>query len=233
MRRRAVEGDLAQGAVGRVDQADQPLNEFLERGDLHEGSLYRIMLLGVLSAWDQQLLVFINVHLHHPWGMTVMAVLTELGHYWIVLPAGAAAGIVRWRQAASGPPETRRQIRRDVLAGWAGVLAALFLSGFLKRLVRRPRPLSLVPGLFVAPSTIIGSSYPSGHTTGAFALATALSVWWPQRWWVWWSLAAVVAFSRMYLGLHYPSDCIGGALVGSLAVAVAMRGARWWMARAR
>ena len=191
------------------------------------------MLCGVLSAWDQQLLIFINVHLHHPWVMTMMAVLTELGHYWVALPVAAASGIVRWRQAALERPEARRQIRRDVLAGWVGILAALFLGGSLKRLVRRPRPLSLVPGLFVTPSAVIGSSYPSGHTIGAFALAAALSVWWPRRWWVWWSLAVVVAFSRMYLGLHYPSDCLGGALLGSTAVVAALRGGRWWVARSR
>jgi undecaprenyl-diphosphatase len=59
-------------------------------------------------------------------------------------------------------------------------------------------------------------SFPSGHTSSAFALATSLSLTYP-KWYVIassYTWAGTVAFSRMDLGVHYPSDILAGALVG-------------------
>lgn len=61
------------------------------------------------------------------------------------------------------------------------------------------------------------SSFPSGHTTAAFATATTLTMLKP-RWYVIipaYGYAGMVAYSRMHLGMHYPSDVLMGALIGS------------------
>jgi len=94
------------------------------------------------------------------------------------------------------------------------VSAAVSLS--LKYAVNRPRPYVKYPELenFAVKTT---PSFPSGHTSNAFALATSMTLAFP-RWYVaapaliW---AGAVGYSRMHLGVHYPSDVAMGALVGS------------------
>ena len=154
----------------------------------------------MFSTWDTRLLLTINVSLHHPTAMAWMRAWTWLGDYRVVLAATALG--VWWR------------CRRELVAGGIGVALAVAATEILKQVVHRPRPVDLVPGLFVA-HHVGNPSFPSGHTTAAFALAAVLSVAWPRGRWLWWGLAAGVAGSRVYLGLHYPSDCLAGALIGS------------------
>lgn len=85
-----------------------------------------------------------------------------------------------------------------------------------KYIVRRPRPYIKYEGDLVSVSTELDPSFPSGHSVLAFSTATSLSLLYP-RWYViapsflW---AAAVGYSRLYLGVHYPSDVLVGALVG-------------------
>jgi undecaprenyl-diphosphatase len=103
--------------------------------------------------------------------------------------------------------------------GVAYALSSL-ASTTLKLLVDRERPdTSALIDLPASPS------FPSGHATTAFAAAVALALLVPR--WRWWALAfaAVVAYSRVYLGVHYWSDIVAGALLGA-AVA-------WWVVALR
>jgi undecaprenyl-diphosphatase len=96
------------------------------------------------------------------------------------------------------------------------------VSTVLKDVVERERPDG--GALVDVPAS---ASFPSGHATTAFAAAVALSLLVPR--WRWWALplAATVAYSRVYLGVHYWSDIIAGALIGAavgwLVVAVVRR----------
>ena len=92
----------------------------------------------------------------------------------------------------------------------------LLCNLWLKPWIGRVRPFAVNPDvkLLIVPPT--DASFPSGHTCAAFAAASA---WWrtlPRRWMRWTGLvlAVCMGLSRLYVGVHYPSDVIAGALVG-------------------
>lgn len=99
-------------------------------------------------------------------------------------------------------------------------LAALALSGsitlILKYAVNRDRPYVTYPDI-MKKSSAGSPSFPSGHTSSAFATATSVSLSYP-KWYVIvpsYAWAGTVGYSRMHLGVHYPSDVLAGALIGS------------------
>jgi membrane-associated phospholipid phosphatase len=98
-------------------------------------------------------------------------------------------------------------ITRKSLVLGASVLSAAVVANILKYSINRTRPFVTYPYIEKAASG--GSpSFPSGHTSEAFALATSLSLTFPE-WYIiipsyFW--AGIIAYSRMHLGVHYPSD---------------------------
>jgi membrane-associated phospholipid phosphatase len=99
------------------------------------------------------------------------------------------------------------------------ITAVALTSGItevLKYSINRARPFKTYPD--ITKKSAGGSpSFPSGHTSGAFALATSISLSYP-KWYIIvpsYAWAGTVGFSRMDLGVHYPSDVLAGAIVGT------------------
>lgn len=107
-------------------------------------------------------------------------------------------------------------------AGWQS-LAAVAVShlpvALVKRKLKRLRPYQAQPDVFICTKPLADSSFPSGHTTAIFAwvvpLLLAGGVWTIAITPAAILIAFSVAWSRMYLGLHYPSDVAAGAMIGT------------------
>jgi undecaprenyl-diphosphatase len=121
------------------------------------------------------------------------------------------------------PWRSRRIERRTgaVLATAAGGLALLLVQP-ISNAVDRTRPFVTHPHAHLLISHGRDPGFPSDHATGAFAMAMALWLYDRTIGAVAFVLAAIVAFARVYVGVHYPSDVVGGALIG-IAVALILQ----------
>lgn len=105
----------------------------------------------------------------------------------------------------------------DAIYIGTSVAEAVVITSGIKYAVQRERPFEKYPDLIEKRVDATSSSFPSGHTASAFSLATSLSIRYP-KWYViapsylW---AGSVGFARMNEGVHYPSDVVAGAIIGS------------------
>lgn len=121
--------------------------------------------------------------------------------------------------------------RARAAGAWQLALAigvtSLIVNQVVKPMVARPRPFEAVPGVRVIDGRPSSSSFPSGHAANAAAGALALGRIWPQGRVAAWVIAGSIAFSRVYVGVHYPLDVLGGALVGYVCASFVLGGTRW------
>jgi undecaprenyl-diphosphatase len=92
-----------------------------------------------------------------------------------------------------------------------------FIIYFLKFTVRRRRPLSpeeVKIKVSKGPGEILDPSFPSAHTTFSFMMATVLAFYFPQYQVIFFVFAVFIGWTRVYLGLHYPTDVIAGGFLG-------------------
>jgi undecaprenyl-diphosphatase len=94
-------------------------------------------------------------------------------------------------------------------------LLGVWVYGVLKRSFLRERPFIRHSGICQGAAPLDRYSFPSGHTLHAVAFAWQASVHFPELAWVLVPLAAMIAASRVVLGLHYPTDVLAGAFIGA------------------
>jgi undecaprenyl-diphosphatase len=89
-------------------------------------------------------------------------------------------------------------------------------SSIIKYLFERPRPCRALTNVHLLVSCGSGYSFPSSHAVNNFAGALILAYFIPRYKWWFFAFASIIAFSRVYVGVHYPSDVIGGSVIGLL-----------------
>ena len=131
----------------------------------------------------------------------------------LLASALGAAGFIWWITALISMVFPNK--RADA---WRLLLAVAFtwaVNDFmLKPLVNRARPFEVDTSIAVIDGRPTTAAFPSGHAAMAVAGAVAGSRMIPWSAWAWWPLALMVAVSRVYIGVHWPSDVVVGALVG-------------------
>ncbi|MBE6679797.1 MAG: phosphatase PAP2 family protein [Ruminococcaceae bacterium] len=104
-----------------------------------------------------------------------------------------------------------------LMTSLALIFDLLSVNVVIKNLVARTRPYEVIEGL----TSLIGPqsdfSFPSGHTAASFAFATVILLTAPKKYSIpTLVMAFLIAFSRIYLGVHYPTDILGGIVIGAL-----------------
>lgn len=153
---------------------------------------------------DAQLLLFIQEHIRNTVCDVFFRGITHLGDagiFWILLTIALLCF---------------RRTRRAGVYSACALMASLIVNNLiLKNLVGRVRPYELVEGLQCIVGPARDASFPSGHTGASFASAVAIYRQLPRKLAVFFIvLASLIAFSRLYVGIHYPTDVLGGLVTG-------------------
>jgi undecaprenyl-diphosphatase len=159
-----------------------------------------------ILAWDAAIRAWLVSH-HAPLLdplMLGLSVIGRRGSIWLAV----GLGLVLAR------PRTLPALWQLVLAI---SLAGLVTDFVIKPAVARPRPFAGVSDVRVLGARPETYSFPSGHAATACAGAAMLGRMWPDIRRLSWVLALLIGFSRIYLGVHYPIDVLGGAAIGLLS----------------
>lgn len=159
---------------------------------------------GQMSALEKD--IFLAVY-RMPEGLRTFALLvTQLGSAWVLIGLVALLLVLRWNP----------KLALQVLANGA---VAYSLTEVFKAVVARPRPFELFADVVSRQGIVDGFGFPSGHTAVAAAMSLTLLPYLPKKWrWLPIPWIVLVAWSRVYLGVHAPLDVVGGFALGVLTV---------------
>ncbi len=175
------------------------------------GMVLLFSLIAVSLVWatgqkiDAYIFHFFNMKGSRPrWLDRAMQIITEFGN-----------GIVTMGIALALFFLVNRQLSYEFIFG---TLVLWLIVELIKVLVRRSRPFAKLPGVRVVGSRARGKSFPSGHTSQAFYMATIFVQYFQVHTAtlvLFYTAALLVGVTRMYLGMHYPRDVLAGAILGT------------------
>jgi undecaprenyl-diphosphatase len=170
-----------------------------------------------ITRADGAILLWIQQNVRKEWLSPVVKGITHLGDagwFWIVL--AILLFII---------PKTRR-----IGLTMAGSLMGSYVVNnlLLKNLVARVRPYEVIEGLNRIIEAQSDWSFPSGHTGSSFAAAVVIFGLCPRKYGIpALVLAFLISLSRLYVGVHYPTDVLCGAIIGTAMALIACRIYRW------
>ncbi|MEX1221383.1 MAG: phosphatase PAP2 family protein [Idiomarina sp.] len=174
--------------------------------------------LGRIQSWDEQTFFLLSTKQAQRWCRQWPRWLSRTGDGYAYILACVAALLLQDPDAAI--------LSVTLLLGF---LLELPLYWLLKNTLRRQRPYQRIPRFksqIIAHDTF---SFPSGHTTAAFMFAGLCANFMPSLGPLVYTWAALVGLSRVLLGVHFPTDIVAGALLGSaLAALILVQTAGWW-----
>ncbi len=160
-----------------------------------------------LYSIDTSIFYFINHTLSNSLFDKFFPYITEVRHWYLVY-------VIMWCIAFF----KGGRIGKIAAIGAILVIASAdqFSSNFLKHAVGRIRPCNALPDVNILVGCTGSFSFPSSHAVNNFAIAVYFYKLYPKLKWVLLISAAVIAISRPYVGVHYPSDIVAGAIIGSV-----------------
>ena len=174
-------------------------------------------MLDFLTALDHGLFWLINSH-HNGVFDTFFSIVTWFGTGWVVAPVLLAA-------IFTGAPSKKRVSL--IVFSTVILTASGLINTQCKRLFHTPRPLAVFardggsfPGtaqgyaVHAVGEKLTQNSFPSGHSNTAFTTAILMALFFSRKFWPAIPVACLVGYSRVYLGVHFPSDVVGGGFLG-------------------
>lgn len=159
----------------------------------------------IIQQLDDTILLFLSTHLHTLFMDKFMVFMTALGNSSCLWSAMTVFLLL-----------SRKERKWGILLAIGLLLELLLCDGILKPLIARERPFTRLdgyPDLIRAP---LSYSFPSGHTMSSFTAAVILFLRQKSSGIFFLVLASLIGFSRLYLFVHYPSDVLAGALLGTV-----------------
>ncbi|CAG7646764.1 phosphatase PAP2 family protein [Paenibacillus allorhizosphaerae] len=158
-----------------------------------------------LLQHERRLFCFVNQRIHHRALDYLFGAITHLG--------GAALSILL---ALCFAVFAEGSLRLAGIQSCVALAVSHVPVAIMKKKFPRLRPYLVVPDVHTCKNPLTDHSFPSGHTTAIFSIAVPLALIHPLLAAILLPLACLVAFSRIYLGLHYPSDCLAGFVIGAV-----------------
>jgi undecaprenyl-diphosphatase len=161
--------------------------------------------MGILQSIDTHILLTLHTSLQNRFFDIAMPIITSLGNYgmiWIII---SSLMVISKRYRIVG-----------LLAFTALIFGTILGEGIIKPLIERNRPFVNILSLKLLIPSPISYSFPSGHSLVAFAVSGVILKYLKKLGVILIILASLIAFSRLYLLVHYPSDVLAGIIIGLL-----------------
>lgn len=163
--------------------------------------------MNILQSIDNSIFYFINVTLANPVTDAIMPFITVEKH-WFIFYA------IMWLYLMLGAGKKGKVVA--LLAILLVTITDQASSHFIKDFVQRIRPCHVLPGVHLLVGCTDSFSFPSSHAVNNFAGAFFFSHFYPKMKYAIYTGASMMAISRVFCGVHYPSDILGGMIIGLL-----------------